>query len=47
VDGLDVDSLSLAEVIASIEERLAVTIADEDAATLTTVGPTVNPRTDR
>ena len=36
-----VDSLSLAEVIASLEDRLELSIPEEDAATLNTVGDTV------
>ena len=41
VDDLDVDSLSLVEVMMLIEERLGVKINEESAAKLSTVGDLV------
>ncbi|MET9800394.1 acyl carrier protein [Streptomyces sp. NPDC006368] len=40
-DELDVDSLSMVEVIVAAEERFGVTIPDEDARNLKTVGDAV------
>ncbi|MEU5347674.1 MULTISPECIES: acyl carrier protein [unclassified Streptomyces] len=40
-DELDVDSLSMVEVIVAAEERFGVTIPDDDARNLKTVGDAV------
>lgn len=37
VDDLDLDSLAVAEIVVAIDERLAITIPDEDINSLTTV----------
>lgn len=37
-DDLEIDSLQTAEMLVEIEERLGVTITDEEAPTLQTVG---------
>ncbi|MER8000600.1 MULTISPECIES: acyl carrier protein [unclassified Streptomyces] len=42
VDELDVDSLSMVEVIVAAEERFGVTIPDDDARNLKTVGDAVD-----
>ncbi|MDO4716002.1 MAG: acyl carrier protein [Propionibacteriaceae bacterium] len=41
VDDLGVDSLSMVEVIYACEERFAISIPDEDAKNLRTVGDAV------
>ncbi|GAA2178598.1 acyl carrier protein [Brooklawnia cerclae] len=41
VDDLDVDSLSMVEIIYACEEAFNVSIPDEDAKTLKTVGDAV------
>ena len=38
IDDLDVDSLSMVEVVVAAEERFNVRIPDDDAAKLSTVG---------
>ncbi|HNV10216.1 MAG TPA: acyl carrier protein [Propionibacteriaceae bacterium] len=40
-DDLDVDSLSMVEIIYAAEEKLGVSIPDEDAKNLKTVGDAV------
>ncbi|WP_320779707.1 acyl carrier protein [Streptomyces sp. CRN 30] len=40
-DELDVDSLSMVEVIVAAEERFGVTIPDEEARNLKTIGDAV------
>ncbi|MDQ6649995.1 MAG: acyl carrier protein [Actinomycetota bacterium] len=40
-DDLDVDSLSMVEVVVAAEERFGVSIPDDDVAGLTTVGDAV------
>ena len=40
-DDLDVDSLSMVEIIYACEEKFGVTIPDEDAKNLKTVGDAV------
>ena len=42
VDDLDVDSLSMVEIIYACEETFGVSIPDEDAKTLQTVGDAVS-----
>lgn len=42
VDDLDVDSLSMVEIIYACEETFGVSIPDEDAKTLQTIGDAVN-----
>ncbi len=42
VDDLDVDSLSMVEIIYACEETFGVSIPDEDAKTLHTVGDAVS-----
>ena len=42
VDDLDVDSLSMVEIIYACEEAFNVSIPDEDAKSLKTVGDAVN-----
>src|SRR5258706_8351676 len=44
VEGPDVDSCTMAEVIASLEDRFDFSIPEPDAATLSTVGDTVAHR---
>ncbi len=41
VDDLDVDSLAMVEIIVGCEEKFGVTIPDDDAKTLKTVGDAV------
>jgi acyl carrier protein len=41
VDDLDVDSLSMVEIIYACEEKFGVSIPDEDAKNLKTVGDAV------
>ncbi len=41
VDDLDIDSLSMVEVVVAAEERFGVRIPDEDLAKLKTVGDAV------
>ncbi|MFI7545013.1 acyl carrier protein [Actinoplanes sp. NPDC049599] len=40
-EDLDIDSLSMVEIMVAAEERFGVTIPDEDARELTTVGEVV------
>ena len=40
-DDLDVDSLSMVEVVVALEERLGVKIPDDEVTTLATVGDAV------
>ena len=42
VDDLDVDSLSMVEVVVALEEKFDVKIPDEDVKNITTVGNAVN-----
>ncbi len=42
VDDLDVDSLSMVEIIYACEEKFDISIPDEDAKTLKTVGDAVS-----
>lgn len=42
MDDLDVDSLSMVEIIYACEEKFGVSIPDEDAKSLKTVGDAVN-----
>lgn len=42
VDDLDVDSLSMVEIIYACEEQFDISIPDDDAKTLKTVGDAVN-----
>jgi len=41
-EDLDADSLEIAEVVTEIENQFGLEIADEEAATLTTVGALVD-----
>jgi acyl carrier protein len=41
-DDLDIDSLSMVEVVVAAEERFDVKIPDEDVKNLSTVGDAVN-----
>ena len=41
-DDLDVDSLSMVEVVVAAEERFGVKIPDDQVSALTTVGDAVN-----
>jgi len=41
-DDLDVDSLSMVEVVVAAEEKFGVKIPDEDVKNLSTVGDAVN-----
>ncbi len=41
IDDLDVDSLSMVEVVVAAEEKFGVTIPDEEVKNLTTVGDAV------
>ncbi|CAM3217441.1 acyl carrier protein [Stackebrandtia soli] len=41
-DDLDVDSLSMVEVVVAAEEKFSVKIPDDDVQTLKTVGDAVN-----
>ena len=41
-DDLDVDSLSMVEVVVAAEERFGVKIPDEDVTNMATVGDAVN-----
>ena len=41
-DDLDVDSLSMVEVVVAAEERFGVKIPDDDVKNLSTVGDAVN-----
>jgi acyl carrier protein len=41
VDDLDVDSLSMVEVVVAAEEKFGVTIPDDEVKNLTTVGDAV------
>lgn len=42
VDDLDVDSLSMVEIIYACEEKFNISIPDEDSKTLKTVGDAVS-----
>jgi len=42
VDDLDVDSLSMVEVVVAAEEKFGVTIPDDQVKNLTTVGDAVS-----
>ncbi|MEX5631725.1 acyl carrier protein [Parafrankia sp. FMc2] len=42
IDDLDVDSLSMVEVVVAAEEKFGVKIPDEDVKTLKTVGDAVS-----
>jgi acyl carrier protein len=42
VDDLDVDSLSMVEVVVAAEEKFGVKIPDDDVKNLTTVGDAVS-----
>lgn len=42
IDDLDVDSLSMVEVVVAAEERFGVKIPDDDVKTLRTVGDAVS-----
>lgn len=42
MDDLDVDSLSMVEIIYACEEKFGVSIPDEDAKSLKTVGDAAN-----
>jgi acyl carrier protein len=41
VDDLDIDSLAMVEIIVGIEEKFGVTVPDEEAKNLKTVGDAV------
>lgn len=41
VDDLDLDSLAVAEIVVAIDDRLSITIPDEDIKGLTTVSDLV------
>jgi acyl carrier protein len=42
VDDLEIDSLSMVEILVAAEERFGVRIPDEDARDLRTVGDAIN-----
>ena len=42
IDDLDIDSLSMMEVVVAAEERFGVKIPDDDVKNLTTVGDAVD-----
>jgi acyl carrier protein len=42
VDDLDIDSLAMVEIIVGIEEKFGVTVPDEEAKNLKTVGDAIS-----
>lgn len=42
IDDLDIDSLTMVEIVVECEERFGVTIPDKDVKDLTTVGDAVS-----